>query len=184
VPQVPRVPQVPVRQVRQVPQMRRAVRVSAVPPFVHNLPMIVRRPRLPLALVALALAAGCTSQSPTAPTPGVAFSITDLQVGAGAEATAGRLVTVHYAGWLYQAGAAENKGTLFDTSIGRAPFTFLLGAGQVIRGWDQGVAGMRVGGFRRLVIPPDLAYGSAGAGGGVIPPNATLIFEVELIGVQ
>lgn len=139
----------------------------------------------PLLLVIVAvLAAGCTSQSPTAPSANVPFSTTDLQVGTGAEATSGRLVTVHYAGWLYQAGAPDNKGQLFDSSVGGQPFTFLLGAGQVIRGWDQGVAGMRVGGLRRLVIPPDLAYGSAGAGSGVIPPNATLVFDVELIGVQ
>lgn len=142
-------------------------------------------PLRPLLLVIVAvLAAGCTSQSPTGPTANVPFSRTDLQVGTGAEATAGRLVTVHYSGWLYQAGAPDNKGRLFDSSVGGQPFTFLLGTGQVIRGWDQGVPGMRVGGVRRLVLPPDLAYGSAGAGGGVIPPNATLIFDVELLGVQ
>ena len=111
------------------------------------------------------------------------YSQTDLRVGTGADATSGKRLTVNYTGWLYSAGAADNKGAQFDSSIGRAPFAFTLGAGQVIRGWDQGVAGMKVGGQRRLVLPPDLAYGAAGAGG-AIPPNATLIFDIELLGVQ
>ena len=98
----------------------------------------------------------------------------DLDVGEGEQATAGRRVTVHYTGWL------EN-GTKFDSSHDRnQPFSFDLGRGQVIRGWDEGVAGMKVGGRRRLTIPPHLGYGARGAGG-VIPPNATLIFEVELL---
>jgi FKBP-type peptidyl-prolyl cis-trans isomerase FkpA len=115
----------------------------------------------------------------------VVFSATDLRVGTGGEAVTGRPETVEYAGWLYDSVAPENKGRLFDTSL-NAPtaFTFTLGIGQVIRGWDQGIPGMRVGGVRRLVIPPELGYGSQGAGGGVIPPNATLLFEVELVGVQ
>ncbi len=138
----------------------------------------------PALLLVLCLAVtGCSSDSPTGPTPGVPFSSTDLRIGTGAEAQSGRRLTVNYSGWLYQTGALDNKGRLFDTSAGGQPFTFVLGAGQVIRGWDQGVAGMRVGGVRRLVLPPDLAYGSTGAGGGVIPPNATLIFEVELLDV-
>ncbi len=100
----------------------------------------------------------------------------DLAVGEGEEATAGRRVTVHYTGWL------EN-GTKFDSSHDRnQPFSFDLGKGQVIRGWEEGVAGMKVGGRRRLTIPPQLGYGARGAGG-VIPPNATLIFEVELLEV-
>ncbi|MDP1572534.1 MAG: FKBP-type peptidyl-prolyl cis-trans isomerase [Vicinamibacterales bacterium] len=134
-------------------------------------------------LTVLLVTAACTSESPTAPTSSAPFSATDLRVGTGAEATAGRRLTVDYAGWIYQAGAPDNKGRLFDTSVGGAPFTFVLGAGQVIRGWDQGILGMRVGGTRRLVLPPELAYGSTGAGGGVIPPNATLIFDVELLDV-
>jgi FKBP-type peptidyl-prolyl cis-trans isomerase FkpA len=105
----------------------------------------------------------------------------DTAVGNGATAASGQHVTVHYTGWLYQDGAAGRK---FDSSQDRGqPFAFSLGAGMVIRGWDEGVAGMRVGGTRRLVIPPALGYGARGAGG-VIPPNATLLFEVELLGVE
>lgn len=103
--------------------------------------------------------------------------VTDVVVGSGPEATPGQMVTVHYVG-------ALPDGTVFDASTNRGePFTFQLGAGQVIRGWDEGVAGMKVGGKRRLVIPPDLAYGNQ-AVGGVIPANATLLFEVELLAVQ
>jgi FKBP-type peptidyl-prolyl cis-trans isomerase FkpA len=102
---------------------------------------------------------------------------TDLAVGQGEEARPGKTVEVHYTGWL-------TNGTKFDSSLDRnRPFSFHLGAGQVIRGWDEGVAGMKVGGKRRLTIPPDLGYGARGAGG-VIPPNATLVFEVELLGVK
>jgi len=101
--------------------------------------------------------------------------ITDLEVGTGAEAVSGEMVSVNYRGTL-------TNGKEFDSSYGRGPFQFPLGAGRVIKGWDEGVAGMKVGGKRKLVIPPDLAYGSRGAGG-VIPPDATLIFEVELLGV-
>lgn len=105
------------------------------------------------------------------------LKIEDLTVGDGAKAEAGQRVTVHYTGWL------EN-GSKFDSSKDRNdPFAFKLGAGVVIRGWDEGVAGMQVGGTRKLTIPPQLGYGSRGAGG-VIPPNATLVFEVELLGVE
>jgi FKBP-type peptidyl-prolyl cis-trans isomerase FkpA len=104
----------------------------------------------------------------------------DTVTGNGAEAAKGNYVAVHYTGWLYVNGVAGNK---FDSSKDRGqPFKFPLGGGQVIRGWDEGVAGMKVGGTRRLVIPPELGYGARGAGG-VIPPNATLLFEVELLGV-
>jgi FKBP-type peptidyl-prolyl cis-trans isomerase FkpA len=92
-------------------------------------------------------------------------------------------VRVNYTGWLYDLSRPEQKGQQFDSSAGREPFEFLLGSGQVIPGWDRGVAGMKVGGQRRLIIPPDLAYGATGAGG-VIPPNATLVFDVELLDVQ
>ena len=102
---------------------------------------------------------------------------TDDQVGTGAEAATGKTVSVHYTGWLLD-------GTKFDSSRDRnQPFSFPLGRGQVIKGWDEGVAGMKVGGKRTLVIPPDLGYGARGAGG-VIPPNATLKFEVELLDVK
>ena len=109
---------------------------------------------------------------------------TDNKIGTGAEATPGHNVTVHYTGWLYDENASEHKGRKFDSSRDRnEPFVFALGAGQVIKGWDQGVAGMKVGGQRTLIIPPDLGYGARGAGG-VIPPNATLVFDVELLGVN
>ncbi len=105
----------------------------------------------------------------------------DHQVGDGDEAVAGKTVEVHYTGWLYVDG---ERGAKFDSSVDRGqPFSFQLGASQVIRGWDEGVAGMKVGGKRELFIPPDLGYGSRGAGG-VIPPNATRDFEVELLGVS
>ena len=137
-------------------------------------------------IVALVAASGSAcggggEANPTSPSVSVPFSQTDLRVGTGAEAVAGRRVSVNYTGWLYDANAAQNKGRQFDSSAGRGPFAFTLGRGEVIRGWDQGVVGMRVGGQRRLVIPPDLAYGALGAGNGVIPPNATLVFEVELL---
>lgn len=109
--------------------------------------------------------------------------IEERKPGTGAEAVAGKRVTVHYTGWLFDAAAADKKGRKFDSSRDRGdPFSFLLGAGQVIRGWDEGVAGMKVGGQRTLTIPPEMGYGARGAGG-VIPPNATLVFDVELLGV-
>lgn len=105
------------------------------------------------------------------------LKITELKVGTGDEAKSGKMVSVHYRGTL-------TNGTEFDSSFKRKePFPFQLGAGEVIRGWDEGVRGMKVGGKRKLVIPPDMGYGATGAGG-VIPPNATLVFEVELLGVQ
>jgi FKBP-type peptidyl-prolyl cis-trans isomerase FkpA len=109
----------------------------------------------------------------------------DVKSGTGAEAVAGRPVLVHYTGWLHDPAAPGGKGTKFDSSKDRGlPFGFIVGAGRVIKGWDQGVAGMKVGGQRTLVIPPALGYGERGAGGGLIPPNATLIFDVELVSVQ
>ncbi len=115
------------------------------------------------------------SGQPT-PTPS-GLEYIDITPGTGPEARQGQQVTVHYTGWL-------TNGTKFDSSVDRNnPFTFALGRAQVIKGWDTGVAGMRVGGKRRLIIPPDLGYGARGAAG-VIPPNATLIFDVELLGVQ
>lgn len=108
----------------------------------------------------------------------------DTQVGEGREAEAGLNVTVHYTGWLYDPSKPDNKGAKFDSSLDRRePFVFYLGGGQVIRGWDEGFAGMKVGGKRTLVIPPEYGYGARGAGG-VIPPNATLVFDVELLGIK
>jgi len=125
-----------------------------------------------------------TKERPTATQgQGPAFQRIDTVEGSGALASAGRTLTVNYTGWLYDTAKGDFKGTQFDTSAGKAPFTFRLGAGAVIAGWDQGLLGMRAGGKRTLIIPASLAYGSAGSGT-TIPPNAPLIFEVELIGVQ
>jgi peptidylprolyl isomerase len=108
---------------------------------------------------------------------------TDTKLGQGAEAQAGQTVIVHYTGWLFDESAPENKGTKFDSSLDRNdPFNFPLGGGRVIKGWDEGVAGMKEGGERTLVIPPEMGYGTRGAGG-AIPPNATLVFEVKLLKV-
>ena len=133
-----------------------------------------------LALGAIAPTTGM-AQSPSAPAS-ARLQITDTKVGTGAVAKPGHAVTVHYTGWLYQNGT---KGAKFDSSLDRGePFTFALGAGNVIPGWDQGVAGMKVGGKRTLIIPPELGYGENGAGNGAIPPGATLIFDVELLAVK
>ena len=108
----------------------------------------------------------------------------DRKVGSGIEAVDGKRVTVHYTGWLFDETKPENKGRKFDSSRDRNdPFTFRLGGGEVIEGWDRGVAGMKVGGQRVLTIPADMGYGARGAGG-VIPPNATLLFDVELLDVR
>jgi peptidylprolyl isomerase/FKBP-type peptidyl-prolyl cis-trans isomerase FkpA len=159
-----------------------------------NTAMILHRVagRLALVLALVVLATGCSqSEAPkqdeskpaaatAAPQPGATVTelkIEDTKVGTGAEAVAGKSVTVHYTGWL-------TNGTKFDSSKDRGePFLFRLGAGEVIKGWDQGVVGMKVGGVRKLTIPASLGYGTRGAGG-VIPPNATLVFEVELLGVN
>ncbi len=119
------------------------------------------------------------------PWPISTLDITELKPGTGAEIAAGQTAVVHYTGWLYEAdGAPENKGRKFDSSRDRNdPFAFRVGGGEVIKGWDQGVAGMKVGGERRLVIPPDLGYGARGAGG-VIPGGATLLFDVELVSIR
>ena len=137
-----------------------------------------------LLAASLLLLAACT-----APVPPPGGSVADLEridtlAGTGAVATSGSDVTVHYTGWLYDKKAPQQRGLKFDSSVDRGqPFTFLLGAGQVIRGWDDGVAGMKVGGKRTLLIPADLGYGSNGAGG-VIPPGASLVFDVELLDVK
>lgn len=133
------------------------------------------------ALALAAAAAGC-DPSPSSPSPAVPFTQIDLRVGVGAEAATGSVLTVQYTGWLYDASLASSKGLVFDSSLGSPPFEFTLGAGQVIEGWEQGLVGMKVGGLRQLIIPPSLGYGESR--NGVIPPNATLLFEVELIAVQ
>ena len=134
-----------------------------------------------MVLVAMTLlTAGCTD-SPASPTTTPPFSQTDLLVGTGSDALIGATVTVNYTGWLYDASRSDQKGLQFDSSVGTAPFTFALGTGQVIKGWDQGVPGMRIGGRRRLVIPPSLAYGDTRTG--LIPPNSTLVFEITLVSI-
>lgn len=130
-------------------------------------------------LFALAVA-GCTT-APSAPTGYSAFAQTDLTVGTGTTASTGQSVTVEYTGWLYDPSKPDQKGLEFDSTMGRTPFTFTLGAGQVIKGWDNGVVGMKVGGVRRLVIPPSLAYGATR--NGPVPPYATLIFDITLDGI-
>ena len=143
-----------------------------------------------LLLAAVMSLIACSGKTPTAPAGApaastvVALEATDLVTGSGAEATAGSRVTVHYTGWLHDPSAPESKGGKFDSSRDSGqPFSFVLGARQVIAGWDRGVQGMKVGGQRRLIIPPALAYGERGAGG-VIPPGAALVFDVELLAVQ
>ena len=144
---------------------------------------------------ALGLAAGAYGEPPADPsavaTPGTpavpeaAVLVTDLVKGVGDEAYPGMVVIVHYTGWLYDPKAQDLRGRKFDSSRERGqPLSFHLGAGRVIRGWEQGIPGMKVGGMRRLIIPPELAYGSRGAGNGVIPPQSTLLFEVELLAVE
>jgi FKBP-type peptidyl-prolyl cis-trans isomerase FkpA len=147
------------------------------------------------ALLTAFLAANFTAAQPGAPTPAnpgasklnamsTDLRKIDVKQGTGAEAVTGKPVIVHYTGWIYDDSKPDKKGAKFDSSVDRkVPFGFILGAGKVIKGWDEGVAGMKAGGQRTLVIPPQMAYGERGAGG-VIPPNATLIFDVELIEVK
>ena len=128
-------------------------------------------------------AAPADAPAPTG-TDTMALQKTDLAPGNGPEIKSGQTALVHYTGWLYDAAAPENKGKKFDSSVDRnEPFEFPVGAGMVIKGWDEGVVGMKVGGKRRLVIPPDMGYGARGAGG-VIPPGATLVFDVELVEIR
>lgn len=139
---------------------------------------------LRLALIALAgflPVAMSLAAEPKEVTTKSGLRYTDQKVGTGDEAIKGATVDVHYTGWLYENGKRAKK---FDSSVDRGtPFSFKLGAGQVIQGWDEGVQGMKVGGKRELIIPPNLGYGARGVGGGLIPPNSTLDFEVELLKV-
>ena len=140
----------------------------------------------------LCVAACCfcaQAQVPALTSNAASVAINDLQkidtvVGGGVEARAGTSVTVHYTGWLFEPNSADHKGRKFDSSLDRGqPFNFPLGAGRVIRGWDEGVSGRKVGGKRTLIIPAQMGYGSRGAGN-AIPPNSTLVFDVELLGVR
>src|SRR5262245_49934941 len=138
-----------------------------------------RRPFIALIVLFAAAACSSSSDSTLAPTSVGTFTITDLAAGSGAQAVSGNRVTVSYTGWLYDTSQAAGKGKQFDAS---SSFPFTIGAGQVIRGWDQGVAGMRVGGQRRLIIPPELAYGNQQVSN-KIPANATLVFDITLIAI-
>jgi FKBP-type peptidyl-prolyl cis-trans isomerase FkpA len=120
----------------------------------------------------------------TAPAPPAAYSQTQLAPGSGTQAAKGAQVTMKYTGWVYDASKPENKGTKFDSTDDHEPITFTLGRGDVIPGWDRGIEGMRVGEKRRLIISPDLGYGAEGTPGGPIPPNAGLVFDVELADVK
>ena len=140
------------------------------------------RPLLAATVVVLCAGLSACDDSSTAPSDFARFSQSDLRLGTGAAATIGLNLTVSYTGWLYDGARTDQKGPQFETSRGLEPLVFTLGRNQVILGWDQGLIGMRVGGLRRLVIPPSMAYG--GFRNGPIPPNATLVFEVELLDVQ
>ncbi|MCC5862152.1 MAG: FKBP-type peptidyl-prolyl cis-trans isomerase [Gammaproteobacteria bacterium] len=167
--------------------------VRTLPARGASLPGRSAVPTLVLLAAALLLAGCQPGEQPDAPpaaTPEAAapavteLEITVLREGEGAVIESGQTAVVHYTGWLYAPEAEDARGAQFDSSHPRGqPFRFRLGAGQVIRGWDEGVADMRVGEQRQLVIPPDMAYGQRGAGG-VIPPNATLLFEVELLEIE
>jgi FKBP-type peptidyl-prolyl cis-trans isomerase len=151
---------------------------------------------LPIAAITLLVACSREQPAPEAPVAPAAAPepapapITELQkidvnVAPGEGISLGQKAIVHYTGWLYDPSAPENKGEKFDSSRDRGvPFDFTIGKGKVIKGWEEGVQGMRVGSQRRLIVPSHLAYGERGAGGGVIPPNATLVFDVELLGIE
>jgi FKBP-type peptidyl-prolyl cis-trans isomerase FkpA len=152
-----------------------------------------RFPSRPAVGALLGLLAACGGKPPAAADSAVpavaapavaALEVVELQAGSGATITAGQKAVVQYTGWLYETSAPDKKGKEFDSSHNSGqPFSFVVGAGQVIKGWDQGVLGMKVGGRRRLTIPADLGYGDIGAGG-VIPPGAALVFDVELVAVE
>ena len=144
-------------------------------------------------VAAMMLATGCSREQPQAqaeetkapPAPITELQRIDLHVAPGEGISLGQRAVVHYTGWLYDPGAPDHKGKKFDSSRDRGqPFRFTIGAGQVIRGWEEGVQGMRVGSKRRLIVPSDLGYGEMGAGNGAIPPNATLVFDIELLAIE
>jgi FKBP-type peptidyl-prolyl cis-trans isomerase len=137
-----------------------------------------------LAIAAMVATTACGDDNPNSPTtlPRAEYSQVDIRVGTGTEATNGRRLTVHYTLWTYEPTGQNGKGQQLQTSVGGTPFSFVLGTGAVIPGWDRGVPGMRIGGLRRLTLPPELAYGTAG--NGPIQPNQSLVFEIELLDVQ
>lgn len=141
-----------------------------------SLPALANEPAASAASAAVATSATSSAES--------GLIIKDIKAGSGVEATPGRDVEVHYTGWLHDANAKGGRGKQFDSSVGRGVFTFPLGGGRVIKGWDVGVMGMKEGGKRTLIIPADLAYGQRNIGNGLIPPNSTLVFDVELIKVR
>ena len=151
------------------------------------LTIFIRTTLAVLLIAAMGAAAACGDDSPDSPTspttlPRAEYSQTDLLVGTGTEATNGKRLSVHYTLWMYDPAGSNGKGQQIQTSVGGTPFPFVLGTGAVIAGWDRGVPGMRIGGQRRLVLPPELAYGAAG--NPPIPGNASLVFEIELLSVQ
>jgi FKBP-type peptidyl-prolyl cis-trans isomerase FkpA len=149
-----------------------------------NLNLMSLNRRIPaLLLLPLLFVTSACDDSPTSASEVPGYSQTDVRLGTGTAAATGNLLTVQYSGWLHDPSKTDQKGLLFDTSLGSTePFAFTLGGGQVISGWDQGLVGMKVGGLRRLVVPPSLAYGSSRNSS--IPPNATLVFDIELVSVQ
>jgi FKBP-type peptidyl-prolyl cis-trans isomerase FkpA len=157
-----------------------------ISPSMYRIFMRPARVAFVAVILLLPLLGACSDDSnPTSPIlPGAPYSQTDLEVGTGAEAVVGRTVSVDYVGWIYDPTKPENKGQQFTNSATDGPANFQLGAAQVIPGFEQGVVGMKVGGRRRLVIPPDLAYGSQGSTDGAIPPYATLVFDIKLTSVR
>ena len=152
--------------------------------MVNNRINVAHRPfRRLLALVAVqCLVSAACAPTPTSPSQFAQYSQTDLRVGTGDPAVSGNTVGVHYTLWLYDATKAETKGVQLETSRGNSnPFSYRLGANQVIQGWERGVPGMQVGGQRRLIVPPDLGYGNTR--NGAVPPNATLVFDIELVSI-
>ena len=148
--------------------------------------MALKRPLPQLALgVLVGLMSACGGKpAPAPPSPVTSMQSVELKSGAGDSIAPGKIAVVQYTGWLYEAAAKDNKGKQFDSSRTQGqPFRFPLGAGSVIKGWDQGVIGMKIGGSRRLIIPADMAYGDSGAGG-VIPPGATLVFDIDLVAIE
>lgn len=144
--------------------------------------MTALRRFLTLSACALALGAAACSDGPTSPSSSAPFSQVDIRLGTGTEAIAGKILTVNYTGWLYDGNRTDLKGLQFDSSVGLPPLQFTLGTGSVIEGFDRGMTGMKVGGIRRIVIPPSLGYGTSRNNS--IPANATLLFEVELLDVK